>query len=122
MTGDRFETVAWVYDAGELALLVSLFEWEEIPILPLGRHHISAQWNIVVALGGVRLRVRADDMPAAQALLAGLERTPRKSVRFFAKDKLVDILLVLLFVFLGGLAVPARIQADFAVARRERSA
>jgi hypothetical protein len=122
VTSDRFETVAWVYDAGELALLLSLFEWEEIPILPLGRHHTSVQWNLVVALGGIRLRVREEDVPAAQSLLASLARSPRKSVRFFAKDKLVDLLLVLLLFSLGGLALPARIQAEFAVARRERSA
>jgi hypothetical protein len=122
MSGDRYVTVAWVYDAGELALFLSLFEWEGIPVVPLGSLHASVQWNIVVALGGARLRVHEEDVPAALALLAGLERTPQKSVRFFARDKLIDVLLVLLFFFLGGLAVPARIQADFAVARRERSA
>ena len=119
---DRYVTVAWVYDAGELALLLSLFEWEEISLVPLGCLHAAVQWNIVVALGGVRLRVREVDAPAALALLASLERTPQKSVRFFARDKLVDVLLILLVFFLGGLAVPARIQAEFAVARRERAA
>ena len=122
MTGDRFQTVAWVYDSGELALLLSLFEREGIAVLPLGSQHASVQWSLVVALGGVRLRVREDDAPAALALLAGLECMPRTSVRFFARDKMVDVLLVLLLFFLGGLAVPARIQADFAVPRRERSA
>jgi hypothetical protein len=34
---------------------------------------------------------------------------------------LVDVLLLLLLFFLGGLAVPARIQADFALPRQERS-
>lgn len=121
MTGDRFATVAWVYDAGELALLLSLFEWEEIPVTPIGYQHAAVQWNFIVALGGVRLRVREQDVPAALALLAGLERAPQKSVRFFAREKLVDILLVLLSFFLI-LAVPVRIQADFAVARRERAA
>jgi hypothetical protein len=118
---DRHVTVAWVYDAGELALLLSLFEWAGIPVVALGHDHTTVQWNIVVALGGVRLRVREQDAPAALALLASLERTPQKSARFFARDKMVDVLLVLLIFFLGGLAVPARIQADFAVARRERS-
>jgi hypothetical protein len=121
-TSDRFATVAWVYDAGELGLLLSLFEWEQIPVVPLGYHHTAVQWNIIIALGGVRLQVREEDVPAALALLASLERTPQKSVRFFARDKMVDVLLTLLVFFLCGLAVPARIQADFAVARRERSA
>lgn len=122
MSTNPFVTVAWVYDAGELALLLSLFEWEGIPVVPLGSLHAAVQWNIVVALGGVRLRVRREDAPAALALLAGLERAPQRSVRFFARDKLVDVLLVLLLFFLGGLAAPARIQAEFAVARRERAA
>jgi len=122
MASDRYVTIAWVYDAGELALLLSLFEWEEIPVVPIGHGHAAVQWNIVVALGGVRLRVREQDAPAALKLLAGMQRTPQRSVRFFAKDKLVDVLLVLLIFLLGGLAVPARIQAEFAVARRERAA
>jgi len=119
---DRFVTVAWVYDVGELALLLSLFEREGIPVVPTTYDHATLQWTLKVALGGNRLRVHAEDADAALDLLAGLERTPQTSVRFFARDKLVDILLVLLLFFLGGLAAPARIQAEFAVARRERSA
>jgi hypothetical protein len=120
-TSDRFATVAWVYDAGELALLLSLFEWEGIPVVPHGFCHASVQWNIIVALGGIRLRVREADVGAALALLASLERAPQKSVRFLAREKLVDVLLLLL-CFLFTLAPPARIQAEFAVARRERPA
>ena len=122
MTSDRFETVAWVYDAGELALLFSLFEREEIPVVPIGYYHATIAWTSMVALGGIRLRVREADAPVALALLASLERTPQTSVRFFFRDKLADVLLMLLLFFLFALAPPARIQAEFAVARRERAA
>jgi hypothetical protein len=118
MTSDRFVTIAWVNDAGELALLLSRYESEDIPVVPLGYLHASVQWNVIVALGGIRLRVRGEDGP--RALLASLECTPQTSVRFFARDKLVDVLLILLLFFLGCLAPPPRIQAEFAVARRER--
>ena len=117
---DQHVTVAWVYDAGELALLLSRFEWEGIPIFALGHGHSTIGWNLVVALGGVRLRVRVQDAAAALALLASLERAPQKSVRFFARDKLVDVLLLTLLLLCGGVAAPPRIQADFAVARRAR--
>ena len=120
MSGD-FETVAWVYDAGELALLRSLFEWAEIPLMLVGHGHASVQWNVMIALGGVRLRVRQADVPAALDLLANLERSPQASVRFFARDKLVDVLLVLLLLVIGCLAPPARVQAEFAYARPERA-
>jgi len=92
---DRFETVAWVYDQGELAILLSLFAHEDIRVVPVGRGHISVQWGWTVALGGVAILVHAEDGRAARALLAGIERTPRQRTRFFAKDRLVDVLLVL---------------------------
>jgi hypothetical protein len=120
VSSDRFVTVAWVYDAGELALLLSLFEWEEIPVVPIGYYHATIRWDLMVALGGIRLRVCEADVPGALALLASLERTPQKNVRFFFRDRLADILLILLLFFLGGLTAPPRIQAEFAVARRER--
>src|SRR5438128_1652481 len=99
MSTDRYATVAWVYDAGELALLFSLFEWAEIPVVPQGYYHASVQWDFIVALGGIRLRVREADVPAALALLASLERTPQTAVRFFARNKLLDILLLILSFF-----------------------
>ena len=70
-------------------------------------------------MGGVRLRVYEKDAPTALALLAGLERTPQTSVRFLFRNKLADLLIVLLLLL--NAAPPARIQAEFAVPRRERA-
>ena len=120
MSSDRFVTVARVYDQGELALLLSLFERADTWVVPITRGHVSVNWPWTVALGGVRLRVHEEDVDVALALLAGLERRPQESVRFFFKDKLADLLLILLFFFLFALAPPPRIQAEFAFARRER--
>jgi hypothetical protein len=120
MTSDRFVTVAWVYDQGELALLLSLFERADIWVVPITRGHVSVNWAWTVALGGVRRRVHEEDVELALALLAGLERRPQQSVRFFFKDKLADLLLILL-LFLFALAPPPRIQAEFAIARRHRA-
>jgi hypothetical protein len=122
VTSERFETVAWVYDQFELALLLALFEQADIWVVPMGLHHVSVDWSVTVALGGVRLRVHEEDAAAALALLAGLERTPHGSVRYFFQDKMADVLLILLFFCIGLWVAPARIQAEFAVARRERGA
>jgi hypothetical protein len=121
VTSDRFATVAWVYDQGELALLLSLFDRADIWVVPITRGHVSVQWWLTVALGGMRLRVHEEDAEAALALLAGLERMPQTSVRILFRDKLADVLLILLFFLLFVLAPPARIQAEFAMARREHS-
>lgn len=122
MTSNRFVTVAWVYDPSELALLLALFEQSDIWVVPMGRHHVAIDWSVTVALGGVRLRVHEENVAAALALLAGLERTPQRSVRYLFQDKMADLLLILLVFCIGLWAAPARIQAEFAVARRERSA
>jgi hypothetical protein len=119
---DRFETVAWVYSQTELAILLSLFAHEDIWVVPIGRGHASVAFAHTVGLGGVRLRVHAADGPAARALLGGIERTPQRTPRFFARDRLADVLIVLLLFFAGALAPPARIQAEFAPARREDAA
>ena len=66
---DRFETVAYVYSPSDLALLLSLFESEDIFVLPVGRWHASADPPLTTALGGVELRVHAEDADDARLVL-----------------------------------------------------
>ena len=98
-----------------------MFAHEDIWVLPIGRGHISVQWGWTVALGGVAIRVHAEDGQAARALLASIERTPRQRTRFFVKDRLVDVLLVLVLFYLAIFVPPARIQAEFVPVRREEA-
>jgi hypothetical protein len=113
---DRFVTVAWVYDRCELALLLSLFEDRGIWLVQVGAQHVAIDWTLTMALGGIQLRVRAADAPAALALLAGLDRPePRRCV--FVDNRLFDMLLMLAIVVAFGLPPPAKLPAHFAFDR-----
>lgn len=92
---DRFETVAWVYDPSDLALLLSLFESEDIFVLSIGRGHAAADPPLATALGGVELRVHVEDGDDARLLLASLPPTP------FRAPPLPVILLLLLLVLMS---------------------
>ena len=117
---DRFETIAYVYGQPELAVLLSLLENEDIWVVPIGRGHISVQWSWTVALGGIRLRVHEADAARARALLAGIDDVQIWR-GFFFRNRLLDVVLLLLLLFLGVLAPPARLPAFFVgvAARRD---
>jgi hypothetical protein len=101
---DRFETVAFVYSPADLALLLSLFESEDIFVFTVGRWHASVDPPLTTALGGVALRVHAADADDARQVLASLPPIPYRAplARFFP----LAVLMVLLF--LVALASPPR--------------
>lgn len=111
---DRFETVAYVYSQTELALLLSLFETENIWVVPTAYHQVAAQWWMAVALGGIELRVHEADAEAAWALLATLERPVFKQ-RIFSDFRVVEWLLILGLFVTGFFVPPARIPAHFQI-------
>ena len=121
MAEDRFETVAFVYDQSQLALLLSLFEQARIWVVPTAYHHAAVNWSITVALGGIALRVRLEDAEAARTLLAQIDRTlsPRP---IFSDIRLLEILLVLGLFLVGLFAPPARIPAHFLLEARGTAA
>jgi hypothetical protein len=96
---DRFETVAWVYNPSDLALLMSKFIEADIFVHRASEGHISANPGWTTALGGIELRVREEDAAAARALLAVLEPRPHR-VR-------LDIGLLLVFLVMAFFAVGA---------------
>jgi hypothetical protein len=49
-TPDRFETVAFVFRSSDLALLLSLFESEDIFVFTVGRWHASADLMVPLFL------------------------------------------------------------------------
>ena len=110
-SGPDFETVAIVYSQPQLALFLSLFEQERIWVVPISYGHVSAQWNLTLALGGVRLRVHPSDADAARELLAGLDRYAFSRRGLISDNRLVDILLIVGLFLVGFFAPPARIPA-----------
>jgi len=113
---DRFETIAWVYSQSELAVLLSLFEHEDIFLHPVTRHHIAANWALTVALGGVEIRVHPEDAERARALLAGIDRTPF-SRGVFSDNRWLDGAIMVILALAGLFAAPARIPAHFVAPR-----
>jgi len=105
-SGPDFETVAFVYSPSDLALLLSLFESEDIFVLPIGRWHASVDPPLTTALGGVELRVHREDADDARLVLASLPPVPFRVplARFLPHAAW----LLLLFLLLVVLAPPPR--------------
>ena len=99
---DGFETVAWVYNPSDLALLQSRFIGSGIFVQRISMGHAAADPGLTTALGGIELRVRADDAVRALALLGELEPRPYR-VR-------MDIGLLLVFLVMAwfGIGAPPR--------------
>lgn len=113
---DRFETIAWVYSQSELAVLLSLLANEDIHVLPIARGHASVAWGFTLALGGIEVRVHADEAEDARILLAGIDRTPfRRGV--FSDNRLIDGFVMVMLVIAGLFAPPARMPAEFVAPR-----
>jgi hypothetical protein len=104
-----FETVAWVYDPSDLALLLSLFESEGIWVWPLGRQHAAIDWPLTTALGGVSLRVHVEDAFDARMILASLPAIP------FRAPLTISSALLMLLLFLLFQAPPPRQIPCFAL-------
>ncbi|HST37772.1 MAG TPA: hypothetical protein VLK25_14235 [Allosphingosinicella sp.] len=108
----EFETVAWAYSQSETAVLLSRLAHEDIHILPVSRHHVSVDYPITLALGGVTIMVHHEEAERARQLLAGIDRTPFAG-RIFSDNRWLDC-LIMLILFVGGLFLaPARIPAHF---------
>jgi hypothetical protein len=95
---DRFETVAWVYNPSDLALLLSKFIQADIFVHRGSEGHITANPGWTTALGGVALRVREDDAAAARALLAELDPVPYRERLF---PGLLPVFLIMALFAIG---------------------
>ncbi|HEX6376443.1 MAG TPA: hypothetical protein VFZ91_12080 [Allosphingosinicella sp.] len=116
MSGE-LRTIAAVYDRSELGLLRSWLEAHGLWTSTVGDGHAAVEWPLAVALGGVRLRVRAEDFAAAAELLA--DREPYRFARtLFLRSRLADAALLLMLFLLTFVPPPPRIAATFYVARR----
>jgi hypothetical protein len=118
---DRFETVAFVYSPSDLALLLSLFESEDVFVLPVGRWHASVDAPVATALGGVELRVHPEDADDARLVLASLPpisyRAPLARYLLF-----VVLLAVLMIVVPPPRQIPTFVLRGAVAPRREPAA
>jgi hypothetical protein len=117
---DRFETIAYVYSQSDLALLMSVFESEDIWLVAVGRLHIAVDPGIATALGGVELRVHAEDAEDARRVLASLEPIPYRAP-FFTGSFPIDLLFLVLMMVVFAVPPPPRMIPCFVgvAARRE---
>ena len=104
---DRFETVAWLYSQSDLAILLSLLKWADIPVQTVGRGHASVDWSLTTALGGVPVRVRAEDGDDARALLAELDPSPNRA-RLLTGFWPIDLAFFAAIIFVLGVGSPPR--------------
>lgn len=115
-SGPDFETVAWVYSQSELAVLLALFTHEDIHVVPIGRHNAGVDYAMTVALGGVEIRVHAEEAEEARTLLAGIDGAPfRRGI--FSDNRWLDGLIMLVLFFAGLFVPPARVPAQFVTPR-----
>lgn len=117
---DRFETVAYVYSQSDLALLMSVFESEDIWLVAVGRLHVAANPGLATALGGVELRVHEADVQDARLVLASLDPIPWRAPLFTGVFA-IDLLFLLMLLLLFGVPPPPRAMPCFvgvAAARR----
>lgn len=104
---DRFETVAWLYSQSDLAILLSLLKWADIPVQTVGRGHASVDWSLTTALGGVPVRVRVEDGDDARALLAELDPSPNRA-RLLTGFWPIDLAFFAAIIFVLGVGSPPR--------------
>ena len=109
---DRLETVAIAYSQAEIATLHSYLDGHGVRTFLHSFTQVGTQWGMTLALGGVRLEVRAEDAPAARALLARIDSRPFTG-RLFTGNFFVDLLLALVLLAFAGAAPPARLPATF---------
>jgi hypothetical protein len=113
---DRMAVVARVYNPPELAILLSVLEDHGIWVQPDYRQQIGVHWDWALALGGVLLRVRAEDAPAAYAALAAAPPAVWRG-GVFTDVRVLDVALAILILLWCGVGVPCRLPAEFVLER-----
>jgi len=119
MANDTFETVAITYSQPETLVMLAMFEQYGIPAYALGFSHARAVWPLMLALGGIIIRIHPDALDAARALLAEVaERPAARRPRSFANW----VPYVLLAILGTGLGVPptTRTASTFILGDRRR--
>ena len=111
MADDSYETVAITYGQPETAVMLSMFAWYGVPAYASGQGHAQI-WPFIVALGGIEVRVHADSVADARALLAEVALRP-PAVRPRMTHNPVTRTLGYAIALLGGFPIPSRAGSTF---------
>ena len=111
MADDSYETVAITYGQPETAVMLSMFAWYGVPAYASGQGHAQI-WPFIVALGGIEVRVHADSVADARALLAEVAQRP-PAVRPRMTHNPVTRTLGYAIALLSGFPIPSRAGSTF---------
>ena len=118
MSGDRLETVARVFRPAQLVVIQSLLLQAGIFVCPTGFHHLTNQWPLALALGGIEVRVPEVQADDARALLESLPPLSMPAYEI-SRSGLVRV-LALLVLYCLACVPPPMLPAEIVPARRER--
>jgi hypothetical protein len=120
VSADGLVTVARVYRPAQLLVIQSLFQQAGILVCPTGYHHLTNQWEIALALGGIELRVPEVQADDARALLESLPPLSIPAYEISRSRFVRALVLVVLYCF--ACVPPPMLAAEIVSARRERPA
>lgn len=104
------------YDMTHAHILRGMLESNDIPCFLMDEHHNAVAWHLGLAIGGLRVMVREEDLAHARALIVPEDTTaapqePRPPM--FRKPYLPNLLMGFLGLFSGAaLRWPDRKQKD----------
>ena len=113
MTDDSFETVAIVYNHPETAVMLSMFAFYGIPAMPVGLAHSQIAPTLMVALGGIAIRVPGWAADEARELLAEVAERPQVMRPRLIDNVVLNGVIVVLFCMIGGPVPPTRTGSTF---------
>jgi hypothetical protein len=115
---DSFETVAIVYNQPETVVMLSMFAFYGIPATAVGFRHTQIAPNLMVALGGVPIRVPGWAADEARELLAEVAERPQAVRPRLIDNAVMNGLIVVLFCFLTGTIPPTRAGSTYFLGSR----
>lgn len=108
---DAFDTVAITYSQPEAAVMLSFLRAHGIAAYTLSEH-ARTQATMVVALGGIPVRVHRSALAEARALLAEVAATPAVVRPRLIRNGWVNAAALLLALALGGAVPPPRVRSE----------
>lgn len=120
MVDDAFETVAIVYSQPETVVMLAMFAQYDIPAHAVGFHHARAAWPMLLALGGITIRVHPGAADEARALLAEVAQRPAVIRPRFVINPVLHIALGILAMLLAA-PPPTRATATYFLGNARRA-
>lgn len=112
-------TLATVWTPSELQILITLLRTHGIWTNAVGERHAAAEPGLAVALGGMHVRIRVEDLPLAVELIDEVDREPYRGPIFSRKRFANAVAAALMIVAMC--PAPARIPVYFHYVVRKSS-